>query len=533
MQSNRVVVVGAGVGGLTSALLLAARGCDVTVVERADHPGGKMREVLVGGSAIDAGPTVFTMRWVFDEILDSVGRNLDEFVKLAPVETLARHAWSDRGHLDLFADTARSADAIGKFAGAAEARGYLAFCTAARQTYVALERTFLTATQPSMTGLVDRLGFTGLRNFTHTNPMATMWSELGRYFADPRLRQLFGRYATYVGSSPFEAPSTLMLIAHVEQNGVWLVEGGMHRVAVALADIATSFGAKIRYGAHVSGITTNAGGAASGVVLATGERIDADAVVFNGDANALALGLAGQGASRALGAHARSARSLSAVTFAMRARSVGFPLIRHSVFFSRDYEREFADLFSAGRMPADPTVYICAQDRDDHGLVSAAPGEPERLFCLINAPANGGGRSGHPQQNWIEPEEMDRCRERMANRLAACGLALTTDPSTIVTTTPSGFEALFPGTGGAIYGMASHGWMASFKRPHSRTSMTGLYLAGGSVHPGAGVPMAALSGRLAADSVLQDLTSQSRSRRAATPGGMSTGSATTASTRSR
>lgn len=532
MKSKRIVVVGAGIGGLTSALLLAANGCDVTLVERAGHPGGKMREVTVDGVPIDAGPTVFTMRWVFDEILDAVGRNLDDAVRLVPVETLARHAWSESERLDLFADPERSADAIGKFAGAAEARGHLAFCRAARQTYIALQRTFLAAQQPSMPGLVGRLGLSGLRNFTQTNPMASMWSELGRYFKDPRLRQLFGRYATYVGSSPFEAPSTLMLIAHVEQTGVWLVEGGMHRIAVALAGVATSSGATIRYGAHVAGITTDTSGRASGVVLSNGERIEADAVVFNGDANALALGLAGTAASRALAGHARNAPSLSAVTFAMRAQSSGFPLLRHSVFFSRDYQREFADLFSAQRIPADPTVYICAQDRDDHGLVSAASGECERLLCLVNAPANGEGRSGREPQHCIAPEEIDRCRELMTSRLAACGLMLTAGPNSTVTTTPSGFAELFPGTGGAIYGMASHGWMASFRRPHSRTRMAGLYLAGGSAHPGAGVPMAALSGRLAAESVLQDLTSPSRSRLAAMPGGTSMGSATTVSTRS-
>ncbi len=533
MAAKSIVVVGAGIGGLTSALLLAAGGCEVTVVERSARPGGKMREVLVEGAPIDSGPTVFTMRWVFDEIFDAAGLRFADKVRLAPVDCLARHAWSDTERLDLFADPERSADAIGRFAGAAEARGFRAFCQAASHTYQALERTFLTASQPSVAGLVGRLGFTGLRNFTHTNPMATMWAELGRYFSDPRLRQLFGRYATYVGSSPFEAPSTLMLIAHVEQTGVWLVDGGMHRIAQALADAAASHGATIRYGAHVASIATDGLGRASGVVLSGGEAIAADAVVFNGDAAALALGLVGQGIAGALGKRGGGVRSLSAVTFAMRAEARGFPLVRHTVFFSRDYRREFADLFTAQRMPEDPTVYLCAQDRDGEGGIAAPDDGRERLFCLINAPADGDSREPRRDAKWSNPQEIARCHDRMARRLAACGLTLTADPTSTAVTTPLGFETMFPGTGGALYGMASHGWMASFQRPEARTRIPGLYLAGGSAHPGAGVPMAALSGRLAAETVLRDLTSRRRFHRAAMPGGTSTGSATTASTRSR
>src|SRR5664279_2632471 len=220
MPRDRVVIVGAGVAGLVSAFALAARGLEVTLLERGPAPGGKMRQVAVGGSRIDSGPTVFTMRWVFDELFAGAGRNFADHVRLRPLETLARHAWDETNRLDLFADERRTEDAIGNFAGAAEALRYRTFCRATRRIYDILEKPFLRASQPSMSGLIGADGFRGLIRLPQIKPFSSMWSALSQYFHDPRLRQLFGRYATYCGSSPFKAPATLMLVAHVEREGV-------------------------------------------------------------------------------------------------------------------------------------------------------------------------------------------------------------------------------------------------------------------------------------------------------------------------
>ena len=244
-------IVGAGVAGLVSAFALAARGLDVTVLERGAAPGGKMRQIAIGSSQIDSGPTVFTMRWVFDELFAAAGKNFSDHVRLRPLEILARHAWDERTRLDLFADEERSVEAIGDFAGAAEAARYRTFCRDTRRIYDILEKPFLRAPQPSMGGLIGANGFRGLMRLPQIKPFSSMWSALSQYFHDPRLRQLFGRYATYCGSSPFKAPATLMLVAHVEREGVWSIEGGMHGLAQALADCAKSFGATIRYGQEV------------------------------------------------------------------------------------------------------------------------------------------------------------------------------------------------------------------------------------------------------------------------------------------
>ena len=502
-----MIVIGGGVGGLAAAIDLARQGCDVTLLERASAPGGKMRRVEVGGRLLDAGPTVFTMRWVFEALFADAGHDLADYLTLRPAAVLARHAWSATERLDLFADIARSAEAIGDFAGAADARGFLAFCAQARRTYETLEGPFIGSARPTPVSLAFGVG--DPRRMLAIRPFQTMWAALSGHMRDPRLRQLFGRYATYCGSSPFLAPATLMLVAHVEQQGVWLVEGGMHRVASALADLATACGATLRYSAEVAEIVV-AGGRATGVRLASGERLPADAVVVNADPAALPAGLLGLAARRAVAPLASAARSLSAVTWAMVAEAKGFPLLRHNVFFSGDYKAEFDEL-ARGRLPGEATVYVCAQDRDD---TDAAPDGPERLLCLINAPPIGDAR------DFTQAEIME-CANRSLNLMGRCGLGLrpAADP---VTTTPAGFDRLFPGTGGALYGPAVQGAMATFRRPGSRTRLPGLYLAGGGTHPGAGVPMAALSGRLAASALMADLGSTRRSRVAVMSGGMST-----------
>ncbi len=512
MKGERVAIVGAGIGGQVAALLLAARGLDVTVLERASAPGGKLREVAVAGRPVDSGPTVFTMRSVFEEVLDEAGESLAAHLDLEPLETLARHAWSESERLDLFTDRARSAEAISDFSGPAEGRRYLAFCDQTRRMYATLERTFIHAPRTTPFGLVartrDSVGLQGLR---HIKPFGTMWRSLESCFTDARLRQLFGRYATYCGSSPYLAPATLMLVAHVEQQGVWRVRGGMHRLARMLQHVGETRGARYRFGAGVAEVEVR-GARVCAVHLDSGERVACDAVVCNADVAAIAAGRLGKQLCRALGPTKSAQRSLSAVTWSMAATAHGFPLSHHNVFFSRDYAAEFQDIFGRRRLPGEPTVYVCAQDRSD-GNVAAHAGE--RLFCLVNAPPTG-------DTHGFDDEEMEQCERRMLKVLERCGLTVKATPGGSVRTTPAEFERLFPATGGALYGRASHGWQASFSRPGSRSRIAGLYLAGGSTHPGPGLPMAAISGRLAAERLLSDLGSTATSSRVAMPGGMST-----------
>ncbi len=515
MAGQRVIVVGAGVGGLVAAALAARDGFDVTVVEAAATPGGKLRALPVGSAQIDAGPTVFTMRSVFDAVFEACGERLDDHVSLTPAHTLARHAWRDGSTLDLFADPEASTDAIGRFAGADAARGYTSFRREAARIYNIVDRPFLHSAKTGPVGLCRSIGLGHIGDLLAIRPYESMWKVIGEHFADARLRQLFGRYATYCGSDPFRTPATLMLIAHVEASGVWLVAGGMHHLAHELAGLAERAGVKFRYGARVDEILC-ARGRCAGVTLTGGERIDADSVILNADPAALATGRFGKRASASAAAIAPKHRSMSALVTIATAKATGHELKRHNVLFSDDYHAEFAALRS-GRVPPDPSVYLCAQDRQEGptGLSS------ERFQVIVNAPANG-------DTHHYTEQEIEICKTQMLTSLARCGVHLTVDALSVQT--PNDFETLNRSTGGALYGRASHGWAASFRRQGTRTRMPGLYCAGGSTHPGAGIPMAALSGRLAVECLHSDRASTARFRRGGTAGGMSTRSAMTDAT---
>lgn len=499
MRRERVVIIGAGIGGLSAAVSLCGQDVDVTLIEAAATPGGKLSQIDIGGVGIDAGPTVFTMRWVFEELFSSVGHTLSEYLTLTRTETLARHAWPDGSTFDLFADLERSVDAVGGLAGAAEARRFRDFSARAALIYRVLEGPFMKVEKPGLIDLTLAIGLHRPRDQWAIMPYRSMWDELGHYFHDPRLRQLFGRYATYCGASPFKAPATMMLIAHVEQQGVWLVEGGMQKIPEALAKLAIQLGASIRCGEAVDCIeTTN--GRASGVILSSGERIAADIIISNGDPAAIASGRFGPNAAPAVASVSPRTRSLSAVTFAFTAETSA-DLVRHNLYFSPDYVAEFEALH-AGRMPEIPTVYLCAQDRHH---TDARPPEtgPERFFAIVNAPSNG-------DTHTFSPLEIETCRSRTFASMERCGLRIDPASTHLAITTPADFERRFPATGGALYGRAGHGWDSAFRRPGARTRMPGLYLCGGATHPGAGVPMAALSGRLAAQAVMRDRASTRR-----------------------
>jgi 1-hydroxycarotenoid 3,4-desaturase len=289
---KRAIIVGAGAGGLSAAVDLAAAGWEVDVFETNAEPGGKMHQRRVGEVGIDGGPTVFTMHWVFDELFKRAGAVFDNRVRLTESRRLARHAWTDGSHLDLFHDIDQSAQAIADFSDERNAQGYRRFCDDGELVHNLLRDNFMATSQPSPIRLGYRLLRDGGLRSLAVAPHRSLWNALGNYFSDPRLRQLYGRYATYVGSSPLSTPSTLMLIAHVERQGVWCVDGGMRALAHAMADLATEHGARFHFESPVRKINcTN--GRATGITLSSGKSVSADAIIFNGDAAALSNGLLG------------------------------------------------------------------------------------------------------------------------------------------------------------------------------------------------------------------------------------------------
>lgn len=466
------VVIGAGVGGLSAAIALSAKGEKVTVLEAQAGAGGKLLPVTINGASFDSGPTVMTMRWVFDALFDMCSDSLESHLALRPLETVARHYWTDGIGLDLYRNHDQTVDSIGHFAGRTEANGYKAFANDSRRMHQALLKPFLQSQRPTPWGLSAAMP---MGDFLRINPFEVLWHALCRYFKDPRLRQLFGRYATYCGSSPFKAPATLMLIADVEASGVWRIEGGLARLAQALYARAHKSGVTFHFNCSAQRIE-KAGSLVSAVIDNKGARHPCTSVIVNADTEAVASGLFGVDISKSVARNNPNDRSLSAVTWCAETQETGVPLEHHTVFFSDDYKSEFDDLV---RGPArDPTVYMCDQGQG-------------RKLLLVNAPADGK----------VAPPDIDVL---MLKRLAKSGLSLKLKTQSVLRRGPSDFATLYPATYGALYGRASHGWMSTFLRPQARTKIPGLYLAGGSTHPGPGLPMAALAGMRAAEALLQD-----------------------------
>lgn len=510
---NKLVVIGAGIGGLVAACEAARQGYDVTLLEKEGSVGGKVRTLNVDGVAIDAGPTVFTMKPVFDEIFARSGLSFDDYVETEKLEVLARHFWPDGTRLDLFADRAQSIDAIANFAGRDEAQAFVRFSDEAHSLFTLLKDHFIFAERKGAFGMIKALGPSGLAALFNLGPFATLTQKLARSFKDQRLQQLFARYATYSGGSPYASPATLMLIADVEMQGVWQIKGGMVGLAKAIEQLAHHHGVKIRCGEHVSDIQTRLD-RVTGVRLSSGECIAADQIIFNGDVAALADGFLGEPVKKAGLATPPAQRSLSAMTWCAHAPWMGDPLSHHNVFFDGPYHKEFDDVFKRRRLPETPVLYLCAQDRGGRH----EPHKRERLFMLINAPADG-------DRVAIPETQIAAAEQSIEKHLGRFGMSL--EGAAVQRTSPQDFAALFPATGGALYGQAPHGWVRSISRGDARTKIKGLYRCGGSVHPGAGVPLAALSGLKAVSALQTDYALTNPSRRVVISGGISTRSAQT------
>ena len=496
-------------GGLAAAIRLAASGVQVTILEAASVPGGKMRTTDSVAGPIDSGPTVLTLRGIFEDLFASAGESMGDHLRLLAPDVIARHLWSDGATLDLHADPERNARAIRAFAGVRAEGEFRAFSAQARALHHAFDAPMIQAARPDPLG-VAVAALSAPRTWSALLPGRTLAGALRARFTDPRLRQLFGRYATYVGGAPALSPAVLGLIWDVEQAGVWAVEGGMARLAQALALLAQARGAELLTDCAVERIDAPDGTVRS-VRLAGGGTIRCDALVFNGDPAALATGLMGPDCRRAVTRSAVDPRSLSARVWAFAARPRGVELALHTVFFADSEDAEFGAL-AQGQHPQNPTIYVCAQDRLD----PVAPQGAERFEMILNAPALAQGDA-------CASQEFETCRQMTFDRLRRFGLTFGPMTAPPVLTRAQDFARLFPGSAGALYGRSPAGMAASFRRPTARTRIKGLYLAGGGVHPGPGIPMATLSGRHAAEAIMHDRALTWQSRPMAMRGGMSTG----------
>lgn len=490
---TKIIIIGGGVGGLSSAIELASKGIEVDLIDPNSELGGKIHQTSFNGVMIDSGPTVLTMKWVFESLFNKAGTRLDDEIKITKLNTIARHVWSKNEQLDLFADRNKSAEAIKNFSSKKEADRFLSFCNLSSKVFQTLEPGFINNDRPKISQSGEFLGLAGIKLLSSIGLLRNLWHSLGRQFTDPRLQQLFARYSTYVGSSPWSAPATLMLIPHVEMCGVWSIEGGMIELTRAMVRLCKRLG--VRFHKNYCEEILTYKGRASGVRMRDGNSILADNIIFNGDIAAISNGALGTKVKMSAKKIKPQDRSLSALTWTVHSETKGFELSRHNIFFNKNYHNEFIDIFKKQQLPLKPTVYLCAQDRNDGKL---SVNNPERLFILVNAPPTG-------DNSKITEMEYRKCQSSVVSLLNNCGLSVRLNPESWIRKTPVDFHHRFPSTGGSLYGSKTHGWLTPFQRQASRSKMPGLYLSGGSIHPGPGIPMATISGRLAAEALMADL----------------------------
>jgi phytoene desaturase len=490
-KSDPIVVIGAGVGGLSTAIHLAAAGRRVTVYEKNGTVGGKMRHVAAGGFEWLTGPSVITMRHVFEDLFAAVGRRLEDYVTLAPVEPLTRYFYSDGTVLDISREIDRTLAQIVAL-NERDVEGYLNYLAYVARLHRVTGPLFVYSDPPTWRDLFR----ISPRDALSVDVWHTMDRSVQRFVRSPHLRQLLGRYATYAGASPYAASAAFNVVAHVELNGgVWYAKGGVYEIARALERLALELGVEIRTDCPVARIEVE-GGHARGVVLESGEGRPAKAIVATVDVTTVYEQLLPREAAnpRRLARLANAERSCSGFVLALGVEGIHPELAHHNIFFSSDYRHEFDEIFHQGVPPSEPTLYVVITARSDP---DHAPAGCENWFVLVNAPALG------QRYDWVT--QTVTYRDLVLARLADLGFDVRDSIRMEHILTPLNIARLTGAHRGALYGATNNGLLAALRRPHNRCpDVRGLYFAGCTTHPGGGVPMVALSGKTAARMVTSE-----------------------------
>ena len=474
MKTPRAVIIGGGLGGIATALRLQSAGYQSTVFEAGPTFGGKMNRWASDGFTFDTGPSLITMPWAFEETFEAAGSRLADHVDLRPLDPIADYTFADGTTFQHSSKVPRLLETLKRIAPH-DVDGFLRFLNLGSRLHAISKATFFHRT-PFETPHPDHRGL--LRHMPFRHAWGNYDATVKKLFRSPYLRQLFNRYPTYVGSSPYLSPSTLLVIPYIEFafGGYW-VPGGLYKIVEGLVAVARAKGVEFVPNTPIAKIVTT-NGRAKGVVTTDGHIHPADVVVFNGDAANTRV-LLGENPEPDM-----RSRSMSGLVF-LFGLNRELPTVQpHTVLFSADYQREFSQIFDEKRFPDDPTVYVNAPSRCDRSLVPPTGGET--LFVMANAPGT--------DTIWDAPRIAD-ARQRVLARLKASGFPdFEADIVTSDVFTPTRIAQRYLMPGGSIYGTDSHGWKNAFVRPaNANPKIKGLYHVGGSTHPGGGTPTVLMS----------------------------------------
>lgn len=497
---NRVIVVGSGLGGLAAACTLAARGYGVVLCEKNQWLGGKAAELNDQGYRFDMGPTILTIPEVLRRIFAEAGRPLESVLDLVRLDPQWRSFFVDGTTLDLQADVDSMQDTLDTFApGKGAGEGYARFMELAKRLHKLSDDFFFWRSVGGLKDMFDprrSMSLSTLREVMRMRPGHSVAGTIRSYLPDSRIAQMLDHYTQYVGSCPESSPAVLCGIASMQsQDGVWYPKGGTRAVPTALANLAEELGVEVRTNTAIRQIVTE-NGRAIGVLTADGETIRGGAVVSNSDSVRTHRELLdGPAQKRFLGRRTYEPACSGVVLYLGLNRRYE-QLLHHNFVFSADPHEEFEAIYHHGEPAPDPTCYVCAPAITEPEV---APAGGESLYVLVHTPYL------RPHHNWSKM--FPTYRKRIIDKLEQTAGLENLEQHIVVehALTPQDIQDRYHVLDGAIYGLASHGkFLGAFKPSNRSPDIEGLYLAGGSAHPGPGMPMVMMSGWIAGDCIDQD-----------------------------
>jgi len=485
-MNKHVIVIGGGLGGLSAAIRLAHFGFSVKLFEQNENLGGKMNHFSRNGYSFDTGPSLLTMPFVIDELFAEVGQNREDYLKFVPIDPICRYFWMDGSILNASGDSTTMQSEIAKFSKS-DAENYFSFLNYSKRIYDLTADIFLFHPIHEMNKVFNYRNFKTLLKIFQIDPLRTVHEGVSRFFQHPKIIQLFDRYATYNGSDPFRAPATLNIIPYVEYGlGSYYIKGGMYQLVQALEALAQQNGVEIHKSCRVNKILQH-NNQLTGVSV-NGESLKADYVVCNSDVVTTHNELIEDFPKRREQLQ-KLEPSLSGLVFLWGVRNSHQQLAQHNILFSENYFSEFEQIFIRGKIPEEPTIYITITKKAD---TLHAPEGCENWFVLINVPYLSNQQFGNV--------EIERIRKTIFSRLKKIGVDVAASIEVEHIITPVNFYQQYKSNRGSIYGISSNQKSTAFRRPANRSrEISGLYFAGGSSHPGGGVPLVLLSGKICAD----------------------------------
>lgn len=491
-KTKSISIIGSGLGGLSAAIRLAYAGYDVTVYEKNPTPGGKARSVTQNGFRFDTGPSLITMPFVINELFESVGENPAEWLTLNKLTNLCRYFYPDGTILNAYSDKEKFAAEIET--NTTERREaifkYLEYC---KTIYELTADIFLFKDLYSAKTYTNLRALKTLFKLPKIDSFRTMNEANRSFFKDEKIIQLFNRYATYNGSDPYKCPATLNIISHVEYTiGGYYASGGMYSLTDALYRLALKKGVKFNFSSPVEKIITD--GKNVNGILTGGKEILSDVVISNADVYSTYGKLLNDTKSSAAKKYIKLEPSSSALVFYWGINVTSQKLDTHNILFSADYKKEFEELFDKKLYPTDPTIYIYISSKFSSG---DAPAGKENWFVMINAPNNTSSNAKAQMSN-------EKIKETILNKIKALtGYDLRDKIETESIMTPQDIEEETGSYSGSIYGISSNSRNAAFLRQRNMSKQyKGLYFTGGSAHPGGGIPLVILSGKITAEKIM-------------------------------